>query len=201
MFGIVSYNVGNLASVQNALRKAGVDAIIESNPDKLKEYDKLLLPGVGAFGDAMEHLRNSGMFEAILEYTKNGKYLLGICLGMQILFEKSCEFGDNFGLGLIEGEITQIPKSSHEIKIPHAGWNLVNKVRDSALLNGLNDKEYLYFTHSYCVRNLKNALCFTEYGVKFSSIVNKDNIFGIQPHPEKSHEVGIKILQNFINLR
>ena len=201
MFGIVNYNVGNLASVQNALKKAGVDAIIESNPSKLKEYDKLLLPGVGAFGDAMEHLRDSGMFESILEYTNSGKYLLGICLGMQILFEKSCEFGENLWLGLIEGEITQIPKSSNEIKIPHVGWNLVSKVRDSALLDGLNDREYLYFTHSYCARDLKHALCVTEYGVKFSSIVNKDNIFGIQPHPEKSHDVGIKILQNFIKLR
>lgn len=200
MFGIVNYNIGNLASVQNALNKAGVDAIIESDPCKIKQYDKLLLPGVGAYGDAMQHLADSGMKDAVLDYVKSGKYLLGICLGMQILFDKSYEFGEHSGLGLIGGEIRQIPKTDDSIKIPHAGWNIVNKVKDNPLLSGLGDSFYLYFTHSYCVRDFEHAIGVSKYGIDFVSIVNKDNIFGIQPHPEKSHDTGIKMLKNFINL-
>lgn len=202
MLGIVDYNIGNLASVQNAILKVGESAKIESDPSKLKDYDKIILPGVGAFGDAMEHLQKSGMQEAILEFIKSGKFLLGICLGMQLLFQKSYEFGEHFGLGLLEGEIIHFEKAALKKgeKIPHMGWNLVKKVKNSALLEGLEDSFYLYFVHSYYLGESKNALGMSHYGIDFVSIVQKENIFGIQPHPEKSHNVGLKILKNFVKL-
>lgn len=202
MLGIVDYNIGNLASVQNAILKVGESAKIESDPLKLKDYDKIILPGVGAFGDAMEHLQKSGMQEAILEFIKSGKFLLGICLGMQLLFQKSYEFGEHSGLGLLEGEIIHFEKATLQKgeKIPHMGWNLVKKVKNSALLEGLEDSFYLYFVHSYYLGESKNALGMSHYGIDFVSIVQKENIFGIQPHPEKSHNVGLKILKNFVKL-
>lgn len=202
MLGIVDYNIGNLASVQNAILKVGESAKIESDPSKLKDYDKIILPGVGAFGDAMEHLQKSGMQEAILEFIKSGKFLLGICLGMQLLFQKSYEFGEHSGLGLLEGEIIHFEKATLKKgeKIPHMGWNLVKKAKNSALLEGLEDSFYLYFVHSYYLGESKNALGMSHYGIDFVSIVQKENIFGIQPHPEKSHNVGLKILKNFVKL-
>ena len=202
MLGIVDYNIGNLASVQNAILKVGESVKIESDPSKLKDYDKIILPGVGAFGDAMEHLQKSGMQEAILEFIKSGKFLLGICLGMQLLFQKSYEFGEHSGLGLLEGEIIHFEKAALKKgeKIPHMGWNLVKKVKNSALLEGLEDSFYLYFVHSYYLGESKNALGMSHYGIDFVSIVQKENIFGIQPHPEKSHNVGLKILKNFVKL-
>ena len=202
MLGIVDYNIGNLASVQNAILKVGESAKIESDPSKLKDYDKIILPGVGAFGDAMEHLQKSGMQEAILDFVKSGKFLLGICLGMQLLFQKSYEFGEHFGLGLLEGEIIHFEKAALKKgeKIPHMGWNLVKKVKNSALLEGLEDSFYLYFVHSYYLGESKNAIGMSHYGIDFVSIVQKENIFGIQPLPEKSHNVGLKILKNFVKL-
>ena len=202
MLGIVDYNIGNLASVQNAILKVGESAKIESDPSKLKDYDKIILPGVGAFGDAMEHLQKSGMQEAILDFVKSGKFLLGICLGMQLLFQKSYEFGEHSGLGLLEGEIIHFEKAALKKgeKIPHMGWNLDKKVKNSALLEGLEDSFYLYFVHSYYLGESKNALGMSHYGIDFVSIVQKENIFGIQPHPEKSHNVGLKILKNFVKL-
>lgn len=202
MLGIVDYNIGNLASVQNAILKVGESAKIENDPSKLKDYDKIILPGVGAFGDAMEHLQKSGMQEAILEFIKSGKFLLGICLGMQLLFQKSYEFGEHSGLGLLEGEIIHFEKATLKKgeKIPHMGWNLVKKVKNSALLEGLEDSFYLYFVHSYYLGESKNAIGMSHYGIDFVSIVQKENIFGIQPHPEKSHNVGLKILKNFVKL-
>lgn len=202
MLGIVDYNIGNLASVQNAILKVGESAKIENDPSKLKDYDKIILPGVGAFGDAMEHLQKSGMQEAILDFVKSGKFLLGICLGMQLLFQKSYEFGEHSGLGLLEGEIIHFEKATLQKgeKIPHMGWNLVKKVKNSALLEGLEDSFYLYFVHSYYLGESKNALGMSHYGIDFVSIVQKENIFGIQPHPEKSHNVGLKILKNFVKL-
>ena len=202
MLGIVDYNIGNLASVQNAILKVGESAKIESDPSKLKDYDKIILPGVGAFGDAMERLQKSGLQEAILDFVNSGKFLLGICLGMQLLFQKSYEFGEHSGLGLLEGEIIHFEKAALKKgeKIPHMGWNLVKKVKNSALLEGLEDSFYLYFVHSYYLGESKNALGMSHYGIDFVSIVQKENIFGIQPHPEKSHNVGLKILKNFVKL-
>ncbi len=199
---IVDYNMGNLRSVKNAFDKLGADAIVENDAEKIKEYDKLLLPGVGAFGDAMEHLEKSGMREALLEFAKSGRYMLGICLGMQLLFQKSYEFGEHPGLGLIEGEVVPFDKSKfpHRLKVPHMGWNELF-AKSSPLFQGLPEAFYLYFVHSYhtvCPEDVAVGKSF--YGYEFVSAVQRDNIFGLQPHPEKSHNVGLKILQNFVEL-
>ncbi len=229
MIGIVDYNMGNLASVINAFTKVGADAQVESDPSKLKEYDKLILPGVGAFGDAMEHLKQRGMDSAVKEFASSGKPLLGICLGMQLLFDSSEEFGTSEGLGLIEGKVIAFDESKfdHALKVPHMGWNEMfsrgltsNDLLQSnesfagltpinvgadlcvcPLFTGLKNNFYLYFVHSFhAVCDDKYAIGKSYYGYEFVSAVNKDNIYGFQPHPEKSHENGLKIIENFVKL-
>jgi len=203
MIAIVDYNMGNLASVKNAFAKLGKDTVVESNPEKFKDYDKLILPGVGAFGDAMEHLRDRDMIDALKEYASSGKYMLGICLGMQLLFESSEEFGKRDGLGLIKGEVTRFDTSkfSEALKIPHMGWNRMF-TKEHPLFEKLDKEHYLYFVHTYHVNctDEENILGQTNYGYDFTSAVAKDNILGIQPHPEKSHKNGLQILENFIGL-
>jgi len=203
MIAIVDYNMGNLASVKNAFAKLGKDTIIESNPEKFKEYDKLILPGVGAFGDAMEHLRERGMINAIKEFAASGKPMIGICLGMQLLFESSKEFGEHEGLGLIKGHVAAFDESkfSEPLKVPHMGWNRMF-TKKHPLFEGLDENHYLYFVHTYHVTctNAEDIIGETEYGYRFTSAVSHNNIMGIQPHPEKSHKNGLKILENFIKL-
>ena len=203
MIGIVDYNMGNLASVINAFAKVGVDATLESDPTKLAQYDKLILPGVGAFGDAMEHLKENGMDEAVIAYAKTGKPLLGICLGMQLLFESSEEFGAHKGLGLIPGKVVAFDetKFDHPQKVPHMGWNELFVQKESPLFQGLKKDFYLYFVHSYhAVCDDTYAIGKTHYGYAFVSAVQNGNIYGIQPHPEKSHENGLTIIENFAKL-
>jgi glutamine amidotransferase len=201
--------MGNLASVINAFAKIGVDATLESDPSKLMQYDKLILPGVGAFGDAMEHLKENGMDKAVIAYATSKKPLLGICLGMQLLFESSEEFGSHKGLGPIPGKVVAFDESKfdHSLKVPHMGWNELFQVSSeevgsrSVLFSNLPDDFYLYFVHSFhAVCDDKYAIGKTYYGYEFVSAVNKDNIYGIQPHPEKSHENGLKIIENFAKL-
>ncbi len=203
MIGIVDYNMGNLASVKNAFSLLGEEIIVESDPDKLAQYDKLILPGVGAYGDAMEHLQVNGMDEAVKNYAKTGNYMLGICLGMQLLFDSSEEFGPNQGLGLIPGKVVgfDTSKFSHSLKVPHMGWNRMF-TKEHPLFRDMDQEHYLYFVHSFHVvcENEANIIGETEYGYRFSSAVQNDNILGIQPHPEKSHKNGLAILKNFINL-
>lgn len=203
MIGIVDYNMGNLASVQNAFATLGAQTVIESDPQKFGMYDKLLLPGVGAFGDAMEHLRARDMVEPLRAYAASGKPMLGICLGMQLLFESSEEFGSNEGLGLIKGKVIAFDttRMSRELKVPHMGWNRMF-TKNHPLFEGLDEEHYLYFVHSF------HAVCEDEadvigtsvYGYEFASAVAHANVMGIQPHPEKSHKNGLKILENFIKL-
>jgi glutamine amidotransferase len=203
MIGIVDYNMGNLASVINAFTKVGADAKVESDPAKLSDYDKLILPGVGAFGDAMEHLKANGMDSAIIEYANSGKALLGICLGMQLLFDSSEEFGSTDGLGLIEGRVIAFDEKrfDHPLKVPHMGWNEMFVESDISLFDGMNSDFYLYFVHSYhAVCDDRYTIGKTYYGYEFTSAVKKDNIYGIQPHPEKSHQNGLKIIENFVKL-
>ena len=197
MIAIIDYNMGNLASVVNAFRKLEIDAKVIQNPDEVKKFDKIILPGVGAFGDAINHLESSGMKEAILDFAKSGKYMLGICLGMQLLFEKSQEFGEAKGLSLIEGEVDYFKT---KLKVPHMGWNkMFNK--ENPIFETLQNP-YLYFVHSlHAVCDDKYVIGYTDYDYKFVSAVNKDNIFGFQPHPEKSHDEGLKILKNFVGLK
>jgi len=209
MIGIVDYNMGNLASVINAFKKVGADATLESDPSKLSQYDKLILPGVGAFGDAMEHLQENGMDEAVKAFARSGKPLLGICLGMQLLFESSEEFGNHEGLGLIPGKVVAFDESKfdHPLKVPHMGWNELFTqgsgfgVQSSELFEELANEFYLYFVHSYhAVCDDQYAIGKTFYGYEFVSAVQNENVYGIQPHPEKSHENGLKIIENFIRL-
>jgi len=203
VIGIVDYNMGNLASVINAFAKIGADATLESDPTKLDQYDKLILPGVGAFGDAMEHLKENGMDEAVIAYAKTGKPLLGICLGMQLLFESSEEFGAHKGLGLIPGKVVAFDESKfdHPLKVPHMGWNELFVQKESLLFSELKKDFYLYFVHSYhAVCDDAYAIGKTHYGYEFVSAVQNGNIYGIQPHPEKSHENGLKIIENFAKL-
>lgn len=199
--GIVDYNMGNLASVINAFKKVGVVATLEKDINKLKEYDKLILPGVGAFGDAMLHLKERNMDEAIKDFVKTERPLLGICLGMQLLFESSQEFGEQKGLELIEGKVVPFDKSKFEkrLKIPHMGWNELFKEKESKLFYNLPDAFYLYFVHSFHIVS-NQTIGKTIYGYEFTSAVEQNNIYGIQPHPEKSHKNGLQIIENFAKL-
>jgi len=195
--------MGNLASVINAFAKVGADATLESDPSKLSQYDKLILPGVGAFGDAMEHLQSNGMDEAVKAFATSGKPLLGICLGMQLLFESSEEFGSTEGLGLIPGKVVAFneAKFDHPQKVPHMGWNELFVQSNTPLFTGLEKDFYLYFVHSFHAQcDDRYAIGKTHYGYEFVSAVQNKNIYGIQPHPEKSHENGLKIIENFAKL-
>ena len=203
MIAIVDYNMGNLASVQNAFAKLGEEAVVESDPLKFKEYDKLILPGVGAFGDAMEHLKERNMVDALKEFASSTKPMLGICLGMQLLFESSEEFGEHEGLGLIKGHVVRFDnaKFSEPLKVPHMGWNRMF-TKEHPLFKSLDENHYLYFVHTYHVvcDDKNDIIGTTGYGYEFTSAVAHNNIMGIQPHPEKSHTNGLKILQNFIDM-
>ena len=203
MTAIIDYNIGNLASVYNACDFLGEKAYIVKDPEKLKLFDRIILPGVGAFGSAMQSLIQTGMKDSIMQYASSGKNMLGICLGMQLLFDSSSEFGKHIGLGLINGDIVEFDKSKMQdnTRIPHVGWNTINTHDNHTLFDGLQNP-YLYFVHSYHVKTTKgNIIGSTNYGYEFTSAVQKDNIYGFQPHPEKSHDNGLQILKNFINLK
>ena len=187
MLGIIDYNMGNLASVYNACKLIGIDAKIENDPSKLNNYDKIILPGVGAYKDAMEHLKNTKMDEAVKNFASTNKPILGICLGMQLLFDSSDEFGYTKGLGLINGKVIAFDKSKmdmNEHKIPHVGWNKIFN-QPSKLFDKL-ENPYLYFVHSFHIQcEDKYVLGKTHYGYDFVSAVKRNNIYGFQPHPEK----------------
>jgi len=202
LVAIIDYNMGNLASVYNACKLIGQDANIVSNPKDVSKYSRVILPGVGAFGDAMQHLEDTGMLKAVKDFAASGKPIIGICLGMQLLFESSEEFGSTKGLGLIEGKVVAFDKSKMDMddhKVPHVGWNKVFN-KDSKLFKDLKDP-YLYFVHSYhVVTKDEYTIGTTHYGYDFTSAVQKGNIYGFQPHPEKSHDNGIQILKNFMEI-
>ena len=202
MVAIVDYNIGNLASVYNALALIDAKADIVSNPNDLEKYDKVILPGVGAFGDAMEHLKTTGMLEAVKKFASSGKPIIGICLGMQLLFDSSEEFGEHEGLGLIPGKVVSFDKTKMDMddhKVPHVGWNKAFN-KPHKIFDGL-ENPYLYFVHSFhVITDDKYVLATTHYGYDFASVVQKDNIYGFQPHPEKSHDNGIQVLRNFMAL-
>ncbi len=200
MIGIIDYGAGNLQSVINAFEKLNLSAQLVRNAEELAKFERVILPGVGAFGEAMKKLKASNLDEAIKDFVASGRPFLGICLGMQLLFEKSSEFGEHAGLGLLRGEVVKFDdaKFDEPLKVPHTGWNVINFVRETPINRGLKKSEYLYFVHSYHVICDENAvLGSSEYGYKFTSAVAIDNVFGFQPHPEKSHDTGLKILQNF----
>ncbi|WP_175990310.1 imidazole glycerol phosphate synthase subunit HisH [Bacillus sp. Marseille-Q1617] len=201
MIGIADYGMGNLFSVSKALERLNVPYFISDDRDKLLEADGLILPGVGAFKDAMNLLESTHLKETILTFAGSGKPLLGICLGMQLLFEKSEENGRTPGLGLLPGEVIHIPKRDHEgndYKVPHMGWNHLSFQKESHLLDGL-EEGYVYFVHSYYVQGSEEVLTATaDYaGVEIPAVVSKDNIYGMQFHPEKSGRLGMQLLENF----
>ena len=200
---VIDYNMGNLSSVKNAFLKFNQSVDIVKEPELLKNYDKIVLPGVGAFGDAMSHLRENEMDIAIKEFVKSGRVLLGICLGMQLLFDRSEEFGSHIGLGLVPGDIKYFDsrKFPKRLKVPHMGWNKLFVQKSSPLFNGLEESFYLYFVHSYhAICSEKYIIGKTLYGYEFASAVQNENVFGFQPHPEKSHTDGLKIVKNFIEM-
>lgn len=196
--GIIDYNAGNLFSVQNALNFLGVDNRIVKNRYEIERASALILPGVGAFGDAMKKLNDADLVGVIKEQAKS-KPLLGICLGMQILFDKGFEYGEHEGLSLITGEVQKM--SPKGLAIPHMGWNLLHSNYNCKLMKGLSSSNYVYFVHSYmavCDDYVVAEYC--NYGNKIPAIVVCDNVYGIQFHPEKSGDIGLQILKNFADL-
>lgn len=200
--GIIDYGAGNLGSLRNAFAKLHQSAQCITDPSEVDSCDKLILPGVGAFGDVRALIRQRGFDEAIMRYAASGRYILGVCLGMQLLFDKSYEFGEHQGFGLIAGEIIHFANAP---RVPHIGWNrcfFTQRGASHALLRDIDDGVFLYFVHSYhaCLSDDSTALGVCDYGDRFPAIVAKDNILGIQPHPEKSHSAGLQILQNFLSM-
>lgn len=199
MIGIIDYGVGNLHSVKNALDYLKCECIISSKIDDLSKCDKLILPGVGAFGDGIKLLEEKGLDLFVKDFALTGKPLLGICLGMQLLFEKSYEKGEHEGLSLIPGTINKIIVS--DLKVPHMGWNCLSINNENLLTNGLSDLDYVYFVHSYMAFTEEKYInAYTDYQIKIPAMVSNGNIYGCQFHPEKSDEIGMKILRNFIDL-
>ena len=199
MIAIIDYGVGNLFSLKSSLKKIGVESCVSADPEVLRQADKLILPGVGAFADAAQKLRQSELDKVVKEQTALGKPLLGICLGMQMLFDKSYEYGEHEGLGLIPGQVVGmagvIPA---ELKIPHIGWNELQITKPSKLFAYVKPDDYVYFVHSFYATNCDEAvIATTEYGAKLTAAVEKDNIYGCQFHPEKSGSVGLGILKAF----
>ena len=207
MIVIVDYGMGNLRSVTKGFEQFGFDVKVTDNSGELKSADKLVLPGVGAFHDAMEGLRQRGLIEPIVDWIRTGKPFLGICLGLQLLFSKSYEDGEHVGLGIIPGKVIQFDFSENgtegKLKIPHMGWNQISfRKEGNPILKDVPPNAYMYFVHSYYVCPDDESVIATEtdYGVHFTSMVWYRNIFATQFHPEKSQEYGLTILKNFGNL-
>lgn len=193
---IIDYGMGNLRSVQKAFESIGIYPIITSNISEIESSHGIVLPGVGAFPDAMTNLKKLNLDEAVKKEVQKGKPLIGICLGMQLLFEESEEIKPTYGLGLIKGSVK---KFEVDLKIPQIGWNDLSIPRKCEVLNGIDEGEYVYFVHSYYadLSDETNLNAYCNYGIKVPAVVSKNNVFGLQFHPEKSGEVGIKMLKNF----
>lgn len=200
MIAVVDYGAGNLHSVKNALDYLGADSVVTSDISAVKAADKLILPGVGSFGEAMDCLNKSGLCQAVRDFAKSGKPFLGICLGLHMLFEESEESPGVKGLGVLKGRVVKIPE--HGLKIPHMGWNSIETVKESKILKNMGDEPFVYFVHSYYIKpdNKSDVSAVTQYGETLSVAVERDNLFAVQFHPEKSGDTGLEILRNFIGL-
>ncbi len=206
MIAIIDYGVGNLKSVQKAFDALGYSAIVSTDPKVVLEADKVVLPGVGAFAKSMENLNRAGMAPVVREVVHSGRPFLGICLGLQMLFEESSEsFGDHEclspGLGIFPGQVLRFPAS--DLKVPQIGWNQIKKHQDTPLLHGVPDGSFVYFVHSYYVKPANPGItaCTTDYGFAYCSGITYENVTAFQFHPEKSSQVGLRILKNFGELR
>ena len=215
MIAVIDYGVGNLFSLLSSLNYVGLDTKLTNDVEEIKSAKGIILPGVGAFRDAVSNLEKYGLKDILIDEAKNGKPFLGICLGMQMLFEKSYEYGEFEGLGLINGSVEEIkkyiPKNS-DLKIPHMGWNslkindefksdkILKDVNSDKILKDVNteDEEYVYYVHSYFAKtDMKNIVTYSEYGTKIPGIVKNENVYGMQFHPEKSGDTGLKLLKNW----
>lgn len=202
MIAIIDYDMGNLRSVSKAFEKVGAGAVVTRDADIIRNASHVVLPGVGAFRDCMRNLADYGLVEPIVKHIESGKPFLGICLGMQLLFEEGTEFGTHKGLGVIKGRVVRFPFAAGQLKVPHIGWNGVSIKKPSPLLKGIMDGTYFYFVHSYyCVpTDAGAALTTTDYGIEFTSSIARDNVFACQFHPEKSQRAGLQVLKNFSEL-
>ena len=201
MIAMIDYDAGNIKSVEKALQKLGADVVITKEPEVILAAEKVILPGVGAFGDAMHNLHKFGLVEVIHQVVEKGTPFLGICLGLQLLFERSDESPEAEGLGILKGEILRIPEAEG-LKIPHMGWNSLHLQNKGRLFKGLKEEDYVYFVHSYYLKAEEQDIvkATTDYSVNIHASVEKDNVFACQFHPEKSSDVGMQILKNFIEL-
>lgn len=202
MIAIVDYGVGNLFSLKSSFAAIGEEVTVTADAEMLKQADKIILPGVGAFGDAAEKLRATGLDRVIVELARSGKPLMGICLGMQLLFDKSYEFGEHDGLGLIPGAVRPISDViPADYKIPHIGWNPLHIQKESPLFSGIQPGDCVYFVHSFYAADCDESVIATsEYGAELTAAVQKGNVFGCQFHPEKSGKVGLAILKAFARM-
>ena len=204
MIAVIDYGVGNLFSLLSSLNYVGLDTKLTYNIEEIKNAKGIILPGVGAFRDAIGNLEKYGLKETLINEAKKGKPFLGICLGMQMLFEKSYEYGEYEGLGLIDGTVEEIKKyisKNSDLKIPHMGWNsfIINdSFKDDKILKDVDNNEYVYYVHSYFAKtDMKNIVAYSEYGTKIPGIVKNENVYGMQFHPEKSGDTGLKLLKNW----
>lgn len=202
MIAIIDYGVGNLFSLQCSLAKIGFDAVVTSDEAEIEAADKIILPGVGAYGDASEKLKSTGMGEIVKREAAKGKPVLGICLGMQLLFEKGYEYGEYDGLGLIKGKVVSMADViPAELKLPQIGWNALDFKKDCALQKYIKEGDCVYFVHSYYATDCEYATAATtEYGADITAMVNDGNVYGTQFHPEKSGDTGLAILRAFCEL-
>lgn len=207
MIAIIDYGVGNLFSLSASLKFLGAETKVTNKEEDLRTADRIILPGVGAFEDAIAKLRATGLVEAILEETEKGKPLLGICLGMQLLFETSYEYGEHKGLGLIPGEIASIEAdlparpSGEKLKVPHIGWNSLHLKNEDPLFKYIKEGDYVYYVHSFYGKNcLENTIASSNYDIEITGAVRRGSVYGTQFHPEKSGNVGINILRAFMEL-
>ncbi len=199
MIAVIDYGVGNLFSLTSSLKAIGAECIVTSSPEKIRAAEKILLPGVGAFEDAKRKLSEAGLDTLIIDEVKAGKKILGICLGMQMLFERSFEYGEHKGLGLLSGEVVAMEgKIPAELKIPHIGWNALHVKKSHPIFKYIKENDYVYFVHSYYATGCEDSLlASSEYGEELTAAVALDNVCGTQFHPEKSGEVGLSILKAF----
>ena len=198
MIAIIDYGVGNLFSLKSSFSAIGYEAVVTSDPDVIAKADRLILPGVGAFEDAARKLRDTGMADVVKQEAASGKPIMGICLGMQLLLDKSYEYGEHEGLGLIHGSVRPISDVIDKgLKIPHIGWNRLIVKRQSPLFKYLNDGDCVYFVHSYYAADCDDVTAVAEYSAELTASIEKGNVFGCQFHPEKSGDVGLNILRAF----
>lgn len=201
MIAIIDYGVGNLFSLKSSFAFIGAEAVVTGDPEVISKADRIILPGVGAFEDAAKKLRKSGLDKVIYDEVEKGKPLLGICLGMQMLFEESHEYGVHKGLGLIPGKILPLEGVVGDLKIPHIGWNALRFKKESKLYKYVNEGDHVYFVHSYFGADCEESVSATaEYGIEVTASVQRGNVYGTQFHPEKSGEVGLNILRAFCEI-